>query len=237
MAAVALLAGCYTRSISDSDYRGGRCGRPNPFYRGELSEFDLLGIERGASITEEQIGRALDHPMRVQMRGGSTLLLVQSGAYQPDDPMRIALQQRFKVVPFTGQPGPTNGQSYARALRLAAAQAGCETIACYWGTLESARKDLPTQSVTWVPVVGWAIPKESQRMRIRLKVALVDVRTGYWAQFSPPAFEDSAIMDRGRGDSSDQSQVEKLKRLAYESAAVELARTYSFHSGTPAPAQ
>ena len=42
---------------------------------------------------------------------------------------------------------------YARALRLAAAQAGCENIVCYWGTLESATTgQTPTTGTSDAPV-------------------------------------------------------------------------------------
>lgn len=221
-----LFAGCATRSISDSGYQGGYHGR-NPFYRGELSEFDLLGLHRGAQISEEQISQALDAPKRASLRKGSSLLLIQSGAYQPDEPMREALNRQFNPVPFSGQPGPTNGLSYARSLRLAAAQAGCETIVAYWGALESARKGLSTKSVSWVPVAGWILPDEKQQMRLRLKVAIVDVRSGQWTMFTSKPYECRALSDRFTRESSDQGQVEKLKKLAYESVAQELATTYS----------
>lgn len=223
---ICLGAGCASRSISNSGYHGGYCRGHDPFYRGELSEFDVLGLERGVPITEEEIGRVLDNPARVRVRKGSSVLLIQSGAFQPDEPMRVAVSKQFNALPFTGLPGPTNGQSYSRALRLAAAQAGCETVMCYWGVLESARREMATKAVTWVPVVGWVLPKESQRMRIRLKVVLVDVRTGRWATYAPTSFEDSAVMDR-QGEVSDQAQVERLKRRAYEAAAEELARVHS----------
>jgi len=226
----ALFTGCRTRSISDSGYGGRYGGKHNPFYRGELSEFDLLGIERGAPITDDQIAKALEAAGPIRVRQGSTLLLIQSGAYQPDEPMRAALNKLFHVIPFTGQPPSgapaTNAASYARAMRLAAAQAGCETIVCYWGSLESARTELGTKTVSWVPVVGMIVPDESQRMRIRLKVALVDVRSGRWTLFASPVFESKSLSEKLSRESSDQGQVEKLKRLAYDSVASGLAEVY-----------
>ena len=221
-----VLAGCETRSISDSGYRGGYGSGHNPFYRGELSEFDLLGLDRGTQASDADIAQALDNPIRPTVRKGSTLLLIQSGAFQPDEPMRLAFERQFNVVPFSGQPGPTNGQSYSRAVRFAAAQAGCESIVCYWGVLESARTDLATKTISWVPVVGWAIPDQSQQMRIRLKVALVDVRTGRWTIFSTASVADRTILLKPKG-ASDQEQVEKLKRLAYDALAKDVAEKYS----------
>ena len=60
------------------------------------------------------------------------------------------------------------------------------------------------------------MPDEKQHMRIRLKVALLDVRSGNWAVFSPKPFADARLTaSPGRGD-VDQKQVERLKQLAYE---------------------
>ena len=56
-------------------------------------------------------------------------------------------------------------------------------------------------------------------MRIRLKVAVVDVATGSWSMFAPEAYVDrslSASLDRG---ASDQEQVELLKGKGYQASA------------------
>lgn len=229
--AAVLMSGCKTRSISNSGYSGGggyHYGRGgHPFYRGELNEFDLLGVERSEAITDEQIGRALDASGRVTLRKGSSVLLIQSGAMQPDKPMSDAMEKHFVVVPFSGQPGGTNAAGYSRALRLAAAQAGCETIVCFWGILESATKGNEAKAVSWLPVVGGLLPDEAQHMRIRLKLALVDVRTGRWAMCSSGAFDDKTHSNSvGRG-ASDQRQVERLKQLAYAAAAEDLVKIYT----------
>jgi hypothetical protein len=222
-----LLTGCATRSISDSGYRHPHRAQSNSFYKGELSEFDVLGIERGGEATDAQITSTLDGATRVKVRKGSALLLIQSGASQPDDPMQTELAQYFNVVPFSGQPDGGKGASYARALRLAAAQAGCETVICYWGTLESARGDLKTKSLSWVPIVGWVLPDEKQQMRIRLKMALVDVRSGHWTMFSPEAFGNKAVSGIFDRVASDQGQVHQLKQLAYVAAINDLLKAYA----------
>ena len=231
--AVALLSGCArTRSISHADYEVDRsyyygARSAHPFYRGELSEFDLLGVDLADSISEEQITKALDVSGRVTLRKGASILLIQSGALQPDEPMATAMARQFVVVPFSGQPGVTNTTGYARALRLAAARAGCETIVCYWGTLESASKGNEAKTISWVPVAGWVLPDESQQMRIHLKVALVDVRSGQWTMLSADAFEDRTHSNRLNREASDQKQVEKLKQLAYSAAAGDLVKIYT----------
>ncbi len=230
--AALLFAGCETRSISDSGYQ--RYGRHRASttrdfsYRGELKEFDVLGIDPAASVSEGDIQRALDSAQRVHLRKGSNILLVQSGAFTPDGPMRETLSRSFNVIPFTGVPeSPGGGTNYSRALRLAAAQGGCESIVCYWGTLESAQERYGTKAVSWVPIVGWAVPDEKRHLRIRLKLAVIDVRAGNWTLTSPEPWTDAAVSASLNRAGSDQKQVEKLKELAYADAADNLLKSYA----------
>jgi len=242
LAAAMLLAACTTtRSISNSrshyDTTQSRCFIPRPpadpgfEYRGELNEFDVLGIERARLTTEEEIQSALHGAKSMQLAPGSSILLVQSGAVFPDGSMMHDLKSRFHVTPFSGipphrrtmsNPEPPEEFSYSKSLRLAAARAGAETVVCYWGILESARRDLETKAASWVPIAGWLLPDERQHMRIRLKVAVIDVRTGNWTLFCPEPFTDAAASTRFTRSSSDQNQIERLKEKAYKAAAEEL---------------
>jgi hypothetical protein len=219
-----VLSGCSMRSISNSGYNaGGRYGRggDNPLYKGELSEFDILGIDAGQQITEQDIAAASSNKKeRLTLRKGDSILLIQSGAMIPDQDMTESAEKYFSVSVFTGVPeeNKSTGVGYAKALRLAAAKAGIEKILVYWGMLESGTKNLATRTVSWVPIVGWTVPDQSQEIRIRLKVALIDVKTGQWEIFMPKAFEDtsySAILNRER---SGQQQVAVLKTKAYQAA-------------------
>lgn len=234
------VMGCTTtRSISHSSptdaYGYARCGTtsdPGFEYRGELNEFDVLGVDRSRVATEDEISRALEQAARVELKPGSRILLVQSGAVFPDGPMMSEMEKHFQVVPFSGaprlrrtaiDPEPGESFSYSKSLRLAAARAGAETIVCYWGAMEAARRKMETKTVSWVPIAGWMLPDESQFMRIRVKLALIDVRTGHWRVESPEPFTDKAwstVFTRG---SSDLKQVELLKQRAYEASARQLA--------------
>ncbi len=77
----------------------------------------------------------------------------------------------------------------------------------------------PTKVVSWIPVVGAVVPDEAQLMRIRLKLAVIDVRTGQWSMFAPEAFVDSTLSASLNRASSDQEQVQLLKEQAYKAAA------------------
>jgi hypothetical protein len=111
-------------------------------------------------------------------------------------------------------------------LRLAAAKGGYEMIFCYWGVLESAVEGHATKLVSWVPIVGMVVPDETQRMQIRLRVAIVDVRTGSWSMFAPTPFEDSALSASMIRRQSDQEQVALLKDKAYKQAVEAFVARY-----------
>lgn len=242
------LCGCKTtRTISHSGYSDTDSvtgfvpcpdGSDSGFeYRGELSEFDVLGISRAAVTSDSEIERILANAKPVRLRPGDSILLIQSGAIFPDGPVVSELEKHFRVVPFSGVPSvrrTRDGQfesgttgSFSRSLRLAAARGGNNLILCYWGILESGNANLPTKTVSWVPVVNWVLPDEREHMRIRLKIALVDVRTGDWATFSPSPIEASKISIAPRRDMADQKLVESLKERAYETGIKELLRQFS----------
>ena len=243
-----LLAACSktARSISHSGYRAGspHCGVGNAAdgsdaafeYRGELSEFDVLGVTRGEITSQAEIQRTLADSKPVKLRPGSSVLLIQSGALFPDAPMVAELSRYFDVVPFSGVSGirrtvtgvvqteSADPETFSKSLRLIAARGGADAIICYWGMLESENDRLATKTISWVPFVNWAVPDEKHHMRIRLKIALMDVRSGNWSVFSPKAFEDARLTTAPRRGAVDQKQVERLKKLAYSAGVAELVQ-------------
>ena len=233
------VAACGTRSISNSGYEAdpghSSYGAGNPFYRGELSEFDVLGAAGTVAITDEDIRKSFAARRPLAIAKGSPVMLVQSGAIFPDDPMLKSLAAYYPVVGFSGIPeqaayDPSKCANplppYAMALRLLAAKGGYEKIVVYWGVLETAQENLATKAVSWIPIIGSAIPDQNQRMRIRLKVAIIDVRSGQWETFAPPPVESAATNADNSRVSSDQSQVAALKEAGYKAAADEIARRY-----------
>lgn len=232
---MASAMGCArTRSISNSGYHAEHGG---PFgHRGELNEFDVLGIRPQVLISEDDIQEALQRSRPIQLTPASTILVVQSGAMFPDAPMVESLSQYFRVIPFSGLPPESkreegaaqssNSVHYFESLRLAAARSGSVTILVYWGVLESAREDLATKTVSWVPVVNWLVPDERQHMRLRLKLVLIDVRSGNWTEFSPDAIRDATYSTKPRREAVDQRQVDLLKDKAYRGSVRQLVRSF-----------
>lgn len=232
---ITLLTGCSTRSISNSGYQeknyfGYKSGSNNPFYTGELSEFEVLGINPKSEISDADIQTALKNSgSPLTLKKGSSIMLVQSGAMIPDSSMVDAVRKYYNVSVFSGVPQTTEkgGASYSKLLRLSAAKGGFNTIVCYWGLLESAQKDLSSKTISWLPILGSVVTDENQQMRIRLKIAIVDVKTGRWEMFSPKPFMDEAKSSRNSRGASDQKLVTALKDKSYAVAAEELALRYS----------
>jgi len=227
LVAIFLLFSCSSRSISDSGYRS-KLPPNNPFYKGELSEFEVLGIDLVKGVTEEAIKNSLKNGPNVSLRKGGAIMVIQSGALIPDETMVKHLERYFTVGAFSGIPEESvKPVNFSHALRLAAAKGGYRTIICYWGILESGKKNQSTKTISWVPIVGWLIPDETEHMRIRLKVALIDVHTGGWQTFMPQPFADTTISSIVSRESADQGLVSVLKDKGYKAAVDELIMRYA----------
>ncbi len=228
--ALVMLAGCSTRPISNSGYdTPARYGTVVGGYRGELSELDVVGVTVDATISEADIRSALAESKTPRLTKDSRVLLIQSGAEFPDDTMLAELSRRLVVQPFSGKPpAPTDGgQSYSKALRLAAARGGLDKIVCYWGVLESEHVNHVTRVVSWVPIAGSLLPDQTQSMRIRLKAIIVDVATGRWTFVSPPSATSSALSSVVSRRNADQELVSDLKSAGYKSLSQSLTVGFS----------
>jgi hypothetical protein len=131
------------------------------------------------------------------------------------------------VVIFSGVPEKTSSTvQFSRAIRLSAAKGGYATIVFYWWLLESCQKSTVTKAVSWVPIVGLSLPDQTDSMRIRLKVALLDVRSGSWDVFMPEPFSNESMSSIVTREKVDQSLIGTLKDQAYLAAAQEIQRRY-----------
>ena len=77
-----LLGACATRSISDSGYHGGDGhgyayhDGGNPLYKGELTEFDVLGIDVARPASDEEIAQQLEKRQKVGLRKGGLMMVI-----------------------------------------------------------------------------------------------------------------------------------------------------------------
>ena len=189
----------------------------------------LLLVQSGAQIPDSQMSAKLKTYFNVQEFTG----VIEEPDHDRRDEsetltvIRLLLEAGKDVPEGFGQTNPEPKPSYSTSIRMAAAKASINTIMVYWGIIESGVKNHETKAVSWIPIAGMILPDETQYMRIRLKVALIDVKTGQWQMFTPDAFDNeslSASLNRG---SSDQQQVEKLKTLAYANTVNYLLKRYT----------
>ena len=223
--------GCQTRSISNSDYRS------TWGYRGELSELEVLGVSANKVISEGDIKAALNTKTKVSLKRGDRIVLVQSGAQFPDGPVLEELKPYYSVIPLSGVPAHDDRyrrhedanakQPIDKSLRLAAAKADAKTLIVYLGILETGREDHGTKTLSWLPVIGRIIPDEKQKIRIRLKAAVIDVSSGAWEFVIPEVYNDARTSARVNREESDQDQVTLLKAKAYKALASDLLKRFN----------
>jgi hypothetical protein len=218
-----LLVGCETRSISNSDYNAPYSWNGGPRYRGELSEFDILGAAPAQEATQANIAKALETAAAPKIKRGDKLLLIQSGAMVPDNEMMEEAGLYFSLAPFSGTP-PADKSGLAESLRLRAAQGGYRYILCYWGVLESAQEDREGKALSWVPIAGSFVPDQKEQMRIRLKGIFVDVATGNWTMLTPEAYSDAHLNSSWSRAEADQKLVMALKSKGYKSLIADLVK-------------
>ena len=240
---IIIVSGCTTvRSISDSGYRGENAYycRGSSQYSGELNELSVLGVNSKEDISEDDIKSAISDSKRISLQRGDAVIVIQSGARFPDRAMTDNLGKYFEILPLSGLPDVPDSRvpkkdeekeksapSLNKTLRLAAARSGVKTIIVYWGILESARENIATKTISWVPVVGSIVPDEAQQMRIYIKGAVIDVASGSWVMINPKSFEDKRISADMNRSASDQGQVSVLKEKAYSDFVNELVKRFS----------
>ncbi len=120
------------------------------------------------------------------------------------------------------QPKPT----HAQVMRLAAAQSGINTIMVYWRYLESGVINHQTKLISWIPIAGMIIPDETKYMRLRIKVCLIDVKTGQWEAFHPKVVNGQILTGAFNRDPANQKQLNNLIDQAYTKTVEALLAEY-----------
>lgn len=206
LAIFAWLTSCSVRSISNP---GRTYGSANTTYAGELSDFDVVG----AVCEYAGVGN-------IVLRPGQRVLVVQSGAVFPDERMLSGLSKHFDVGAASGVPTLALG---SHGMRQAAQRGGFDAIIAYWGSLESSESVTAGAAASWVPIVGLIVPDSSQHLRIRLRIIVVDVRTGGWQTLMPPPVDDERASSMATRDSSDRDQVDVLMEAGFSIALETIA--------------
>ncbi len=227
-----VLSGCATSSISDTGYSSPQESLRNSNYyiesgTRELDEQAVLGVAEVGNIDEALIRKSLKKSENVSIPKGSSILLIQSGAEYPDNEIVQAMSQFWDVNILSGDSRDYDKKGLHHKLRYMAATAGNRHVVVMWGIVETAEQKLATKNISWVPLVGWSLPDEQTKIRIGLKIAIIDVETGNWRMFNPKSQEDeffSSIMNRA---GEDQEKVIDLKKVVYHQSAKELYEKFT----------
>ncbi len=198
----ALLAcGCQTtRSISHYQYGY------NPSYQGELSEVEF--------VKDVSTSAPIDADAPVRIAKGERVIVMQSGQIRPDASFLSCFDGRCDLVAMSGVPSrhAVGGPS----LREAAKAGGIDKIVAYWGSIETSIQPKDTKAVSWVPIAGWYIPDESQKMRVSVSAIVSDVPSGRWSAVAAVSDETEVSHSMMTARTKDSQQVEKLKSQAYQ---------------------
>jgi hypothetical protein len=226
------LGGCTTKSISETGYaQKDRHGRTDQGYdtqqSKELNELQVLGIKHLSKITEENISEVLTTSSSVDLPKGDSILLIQSGADFPDSEMIESMSEYWDVNILSGSNDKYTDGNLNKALRYIAASGGNKHLVVYWGIVETAKKNLDSKGISWVPFIGWAIPDENTQMRISLKFAIIDVENGSWKMFQPSAVEEEFMSSVIGREGKEQQKVIELKKLVYANAAKQIFKKFN----------
>ncbi|GJL77996.1 MAG: hypothetical protein NPINA01_09850 [Nitrospinaceae bacterium] len=224
--AIGLLAiflnGCATKSISETGYAQKEGHGKESSTQTELNELEVIGVSDLSSISEKAISEALAASGAVNLPKGDSILLVQSGADFPDSQMVESMSEYWDINILSGSNNRYTRGDLNKTLRYVAASGGNKHLVVYWGIVETAKKNLDTKSVSWVPFLGWSIPDENTQMRIRLKFAIIDVEKGSWKIFQPSPVEEEFMTSIIGRKGKEQQKVIELKKLVYSNAAKQI---------------
>lgn len=223
------FSGCETTSISNTGN--------NPLYRGEIAEADLLGISSRKNISEGDIRAALSRSSssRVALRQNEQVLLIQSGALQPDPELSRAFARHVRARPYSGVPGatkadantiPINGATPIdpKTLRLAAAQAGATKIVCVWGLVESANSTTGLEMTAMIPILGDFLPSKRTVKRLTLKGIVINTASGTWESYSTDPIIEGHTTSAFTREFGTTRQTIQLKGSAYEQLAAKMMK-------------
>lgn len=223
--AAALVVSCTSTSLSNPGGSG---------HGEDLNLYELTGDKPQAQVTERDIAAALgSRSGSLPVRGGK-ILLVQSGAHQPDQELAEAFRPLGQIVEWNGQaqePGSQEkndkrfGGAIGRRLRLVAAQQGCTHVVVVFGEIQSAARDLPTDAVVgWIPIVGSLVPGEVSGTRLFAQALVMEVASPRYSVITASPRQESGLNVSGSQSSVNVRRSLRLKKLIYPELAAKCFR-------------
>jgi hypothetical protein len=190
-----------------------------------LTETDVLGFDTAQAVSEEEIAKAAGPRGKNQVKRGAPVMLIQAGAAGPDEIMLREASNFFALTSFSGFAQRRNeaGESanLSRALRLTAAKGGSDFLIVYWPLLEggSSKPGAPN----WRPING-ELPLDAEQVRMRMRMLVVDVKSGHWATANPETLEDKSARGGWFRKPTSAQRIAALKERAYKHALQEALR-------------
>lgn len=226
------LSSCLTTSLSDPTGSG---------HQKDLNLYELTGDRPQAQVSEKDIRAALGGRSGTLPRRGGKILLVQSGAQQPDEELAKAFGLLGQPVSWTGlsQEKERSGNAdkdnkdasaaaagaIGRRLRLVAAQQGCSHVVVVFGEIQSAYQTLATDSlVGWLPVVGDVVPGEHSGTRLFVQALVLETATPRYTVVTASPREESGLTTTRGGDAAKTRRSERMKKLIYPELAAKCFR-------------
>lgn len=194
---------------------------------GHFSEGEALGAVEEQPITESSIGAALDAKASLRLPRNSPVLVIQSGSSAPSKAFLDPLAGRMRAAGHTGvKQDLGSDQPVSMLIRMAAARKQATHVVILWERLESSETGLLTELVSWVPVVDILVPDKYERLRLRLNVGILDVRSGLSTTFEVGPEELKGLTTRFARTTESIPGFAEMRARLHARAAEQLAASH-----------
>ena len=223
---ILILSGCSSVPISNAGFSQHRSSHSR-YADKELTELDVLGIPSTLLLDDDHITKTLSEKSAIELHPHSKLLLLQSGTDFPDSEMVQSMSQFWDISVLSGDSRNYPKENLNTILRYTAATGGNDFIVVYWGVIQSAKSDLHSKNVSWIPMLGWSLPDEETKMRVIVKFAIIDVKNGQWKTFQAEPIESAFLSSIHNREGKNQVQEIEIKRAIYAKVSEDFFNKFS----------
>ncbi len=171
-------------------------------------------------IREISSSKAAGSSTAIRISENERVMVMQSGQLYPDASFLVHLDPVCDVIPMSGI--PDKNQAPTVTLIDAAKAGGITKIVAYWGNIETTIKPKDSKAISWIPIAGYYVPDENQKMRVSVSAIVSDVSSGRWFNFTAHSSETEISHSSFTSRTKDSEQVEKLKAEAYKHLILQL---------------
>lgn len=192
-----------------------------------FSESEAFGAVDEQPITEAAIGATLDARGSLRLPRNSPVLVIQSGSGAPGQAFLTPLAGRMLAAGHTGvKQDLGKDQPVSMLIRMAAARKQATHVVILWERLETTETGLLTELVSWAPVVDILVPDKYERLRLRLNVGILDVRSGLSTTFEVGPEELKGLTTRFARKTESVPGFAEMRARLHARAAEQLAANH-----------